>query len=79
MDYGSGHYRRLMNEFGTVVDVFLSLDPEFQSVIASITKQMGDGMAVYIEKEVGRAKSHHQIDTQFGAFVQALVAARATV
>ncbi len=41
-----------MAEFGIVVDVFLSLDPASQDVIAEITKDMGDGMAKYIEKEV---------------------------
>ncbi|KAL6758365.1 farnesyl-diphosphate farnesyltransferase [Haematococcus lacustris] len=49
---GYNHYKRLMAQFGTVVDVFLSLDPAFQLVIANITRRMGEGMAEFITKEV---------------------------
>eukprot|EP00798_Chlamydomonas_sp_ICE-L_P000462 gene462-1868_t len=53
MDHcGYNHYKRLMVEFGTVVEVFLRLDKPFQDVIADITKRMGAGMAEFIEKEV---------------------------
>ncbi|KIZ04121.1 farnesyl-diphosphatefarnesyltransferase [Monoraphidium neglectum] len=51
MQCGYGHYVRLMREFGTVVDVFLSLDARFQSVIADITRRMGAGMAEFVERE----------------------------
>ncbi|GFH30941.1 uncharacterized protein HaLaN_29879, partial [Haematococcus lacustris] len=47
---GYNHYKRLMAQFGTVVDVFLSLDPAFQLVIANITRRMGEGMAEFITK-----------------------------
>jgi hypothetical protein len=49
---GYGHYVRLMDEFGIVVDVFLSLEDGFRRVIADITRRMGEGMADFIEKEV---------------------------
>jgi len=52
MECGYKHYKRLMKQFGTVVDVFLSLDEGFQKVIADITKRMGDGMAEFITKDV---------------------------
>ena len=52
MKCGYGHYVRLMKQFGTVVDVFLGLDPGFQEVIADITARMGQGMADFIQKEV---------------------------
>eukprot|EP00878_Enallax_costatus_P022101 GHUV01023436.1.p1 GENE.GHUV01023436.1~~GHUV01023436.1.p1 ORF type:complete len:325 (+),score=79.94 GHUV01023436.1:206-1180(+) len=52
MKCGAGEYVRLMAEFGTVVDVFLSLDKHFQEVIADITQKMGEGMAEFIQKEV---------------------------
>eukprot|EP00967_Tisochrysis_lutea_P001223 scaffold1624_cov16-Tisochrysis_lutea.AAC.1 len=58
MDCGTHHYQRLMNEFGIVVDVFLSLDPASQDVIADITKGMGDGMAKFIEKEVKKTSEY---------------------
>jgi hypothetical protein len=61
MDCGTHHYMRLMAEFGIVVDVFLSLDKASQDVIADITKNMGSGMAKFIEKEVTYPASlrHH--------------------
>jgi farnesyl-diphosphate farnesyltransferase len=42
-----------MANFGIVVDVFLGLEQHFQTVIADITRRMGEGMAKYIEQEVG--------------------------
>ncbi len=35
MDCGYKHYKRLMAEFGTVVDVFLGLDKTFQVFLTS--------------------------------------------
>lgn len=55
MKCGYGHYVKLMDEFSTVVDVFLGLDQEFQEVIADITQRMGAGMAEFIQKEVRAA------------------------
>ncbi|KAG2500085.1 hypothetical protein HYH03_002362 [Edaphochlamys debaryana] len=52
MDCGYNHYKRLMAQFGTVVNVFLGLDPQHQQVIADITRRMGYGMAEFIEKDV---------------------------
>ena len=52
MPCGYGHYVRLMREFDTVVDVFLSLEPRFQRVIADITRRMGAGMADFIARDV---------------------------
>lgn len=51
MDCGYGHYVRLMRRFDIVVDVFLSLDPGFQQVIADITRRMGEGMAEFIRAD----------------------------
>eukprot|EP00775_Hariotina_reticulata_P011371 gene11371-11520_t len=52
MECGYGHYVRLMAQFDQVVDVFLSLQPHFQQVIADITRRMGEGMAEFIPKQV---------------------------
>ena len=49
---GYNHYKRLMAQFGTVVEVFLSLDKGFQKIIADITRRMGEGMAEFIQKDV---------------------------
>jgi hypothetical protein len=53
MSCGTGHYKGLMAQFGTVVEVFLSLEETYQEVIADITRRMGEGMADFIEREVG--------------------------
>lgn len=48
---GTKHYKRLMENFGIVVNVFLGLEVSHQIVIADITKRMGYGMAEFIEKD----------------------------
>lgn len=53
---GSGHYKRLMEQYPRVTEVFLTLKPEYQKVIAEITNRMGAGMAKFIEKEVETCK-----------------------
>jgi farnesyl-diphosphate farnesyltransferase len=49
---GTKNYLVLMQEYPRVTDVFLSLRPEYQTVIADITRRMGHGMAEFIEREV---------------------------
>ncbi|KAF8982470.1 bifunctional farnesyl-diphosphate farnesyltransferase/squalene synthase [Entomortierella lignicola] len=39
--------RQLLVEFDSVIEGFLKLKPAYQSIIADITKRMGDGMAHY--------------------------------
>ncbi|KAG0225766.1 bifunctional farnesyl-diphosphate farnesyltransferase/squalene synthase [Actinomortierella wolfii] len=39
--------RQLLVEFDIVIESFLKLKPEYQKIIADITKRMGDGMAHY--------------------------------
>jgi phytoene/squalene synthetase len=53
MSCGYGHYKPLMAQFDVVVDVFLSLDDVYRRVIADITRRMGEGMADFIQAEVG--------------------------
>jgi farnesyl-diphosphate farnesyltransferase len=43
--------RELLVQFDVVINEFLQLKPEYQSVIANITKLMGDGMADYATGE----------------------------
>lgn len=52
MSCGTGHYKDLMAQFGTVVNAFLELDEPFKVAITDATKKMGAGMAEFIEKEV---------------------------
>lgn len=50
MSCGAGEYVRLMENYPLVSDVFLSLDEEYQRVIADICRKMGAGMADFVEK-----------------------------
>lgn len=43
-------YRILLANFQKVIHEFLKLKPEYQEVIADVTKQMGEGMAEYAQK-----------------------------
>jgi farnesyl-diphosphate farnesyltransferase len=52
MQCGAGHYKQLMAQFNIVTEVFLSLEEQYQEVIADITKRMGAGMADFIQQEV---------------------------
>jgi hypothetical protein len=52
MSCGYGHYKNLMAQFNVVVEVFLTLDEQYQDVIADITRRMGAGMADFIQREV---------------------------
>jgi len=51
---GKGDEEKLLNEFSKVVTVFQSLDPQVQNVISDITRQMGEGMALYVDKDLGQ-------------------------
>jgi len=59
MECGTGHYKHLMAQFNTVVEVFLDLDEQYQDVIADITRRMGEGMADFIQREVCPAAELH--------------------
>jgi phytoene/squalene synthetase len=51
-DIGDGHCKELLEQYQNVTEVFLTLDPEYQAVIADITRRMGAGMAEFIHKDV---------------------------
>jgi farnesyl-diphosphate farnesyltransferase len=59
---GYGEYVRLMREFATVVDAFLALAPEFQRVIADVTRRMGAGMAEFISDRRGDVRTVAEYD-----------------
>ncbi|OMJ26992.1 Squalene synthase [Smittium culicis] len=42
----------LLMEFHVVIDEFLKLDKEYQESIAEITKQMGEGMALFLDRRI---------------------------
>jgi farnesyl-diphosphate farnesyltransferase len=45
-------YRHLLADFQKLINVYLLLKPDYRMVIANITKQMGHGMADFVEKKV---------------------------
>jgi len=49
---GEKHYKRLMEEYPKVTDVFLKLKKPYRDVIEDITKRMGAGMSSFITREV---------------------------
>jgi farnesyl-diphosphate farnesyltransferase len=49
---GEGFEKTLLVEFDRVIDCFLELKPEYQSVIQEITERMGVGMAEFLNKKV---------------------------
>lgn len=48
----SDDYRVLLANFDKVIEVFKSLKPEYQDVIANICEKMGNGMADYASRKV---------------------------
>ncbi|KAK9915479.1 hypothetical protein WJX75_009807 [Coccomyxa subellipsoidea] len=58
MSCGYGPYVDLMQQYPLVTDAFLRLKPMYQTVIADITRRMGEGMAEFIEKEVVTVKDY---------------------
>ncbi len=51
---GKADEARLLEQFDRVVRVFKSLAPGMQAVIKDITKQMGNGMADFVSKDLGQ-------------------------
>lgn len=51
---GEGDEKRLLEEYHHCVKVFKSLPASSQEVIADITRRMGEGMASYVEKDLGQ-------------------------
>lgn len=51
---GEGDERTLLEQYNKVVSVFRALPDASQEVIADITKRMGEGMASYVQKDLGQ-------------------------
>ncbi len=62
LDVGDGpDYRVLLAHFGHVISVFKQIKPEYQTVIADITKKMGAGMAEFAEKKNVKTNSDYNL------------------
>jgi farnesyl-diphosphate farnesyltransferase len=53
-DVGLGDEKTLLQNYFKCVHVFKALSPASQVVIADITRRMGEGMAAYVEKDLGQ-------------------------
>ena len=51
---GEGDERALLEQFHHVVTVYKTLPEKSQEVIADITKRMGEGMASFVQKDLGQ-------------------------
>eukprot|EP00301_Raphidiophrys_heterophryoidea_P012203 c18582_g1_i1.p1 GENE.c18582_g1_i1~~c18582_g1_i1.p1 ORF type:complete len:733 (-),score=175.89 c18582_g1_i1:73-2271(-) len=63
----------LLEQFGRVVRVFQTLSPEMQAVIRDITKQMGEGMAEFVVKDLGQGTRNMEEYNRYCHFVAGLV------
>ena len=51
---GEGDEAVLLEQYFRCVNVFKKLSPGSQEIIADITKRMGEGMAIYVHKDLGQ-------------------------
>ena len=51
---GEGDEKLLLEQYYRCVNVYKKLSPASQVVIADITKRMGEGMALYVDKDLGQ-------------------------
>ena len=51
---GEGDEKLLLEQYYRCVNVYKKLSPASQAVIADITKRMGEGMAMYVDKDLGQ-------------------------
>eukprot|EP00897_Mesotaenium_endlicherianum_P002741 jgi/Mesen1/2495/ME000159S01615 len=57
---GTAHYRRLMESFDRLARAYTGLSTHYQATIADVTKQMGAGMAKFIEREVESVEDYDE-------------------
>ena len=53
-DVGEGDEKTFLSQFDRCGNVFRTLSPESQEIIADITKRMGQGMAAFVGKDLGQ-------------------------
>jgi len=70
---GLGDERTLLEKYHHCVDVFKTLSPSSQEVIADITRRMGEGMASYVEKDLGQGTVTLQDYYKYCHYVAGLV------
>lgn len=70
---GQGDEAWLLENFGHVVHVFKALPPASQVVIADITRQMGNGMAEFVHKDLGEGTTTIEEYNRYCHYVAGLV------
>jgi farnesyl-diphosphate farnesyltransferase len=50
---GEGDEKKLLQEFDKCARVYQRLEPAPRAVIADVTRRMADGMAEYVDKDLG--------------------------
>lgn len=70
---GEGDEKVLLQQFYKVTAVFQSLRNSSQEVIADITKRMGEGMAEFVEKDLGEGTQNREEYYRYCHFVAGLV------
>ena len=70
---GQGDERRLLQEFPKAHAVFACLQPESQQVIRDITLRMAQGMAEFVDKDLGQGTSDVNEYNRYCHFVAGLV------
>lgn len=70
---GEGDEKVLLQQYFKVVNVFKSLTPESQEIIADITKRMGEGMADTVERDLGQGTVTVQDYNMYCHYVAGLV------
>jgi farnesyl-diphosphate farnesyltransferase len=70
---GEGDERRLLQEFPKAHAVFACLQPESQAVIRDITQRMAEGMAEFVDKDLGQGTSDVTEYNRYCHFVAGLV------
>jgi farnesyl-diphosphate farnesyltransferase len=70
---GEGDEKRLLQEFPKCHRIFAALEPESRAVIVDITKRMADGMAEFVDKDLGQGTENVLEYNRYCHFVAGLV------
>ena len=70
---GEGDERRLLQEFPKCHRVYMELNPKSREVIADITRKMADGMAEFVDKDLGQGTLDLSEYRRYCHFVAGLV------
>jgi len=70
---GEGDERRLLQQFRRCHSIYAALSPDAKNIIADITKRMAEGMAEFVDKDMGQGTVDMQEYGRYCHFVAGLV------